>query len=67
MKKILLTLLIISSFTVFSQEVSCNDLLAYVKSEDSYPQSVSCFSSSMLVKVKRYETEKRDKQYDTNE
>ena len=57
MKKTLLNLFLMLSLTSFSQEVRCNDLLDYVKSEDSYPQTVSCFNSSMLVKVERYEAD----------
>jgi len=45
------------SVGVFSQEVSCNELLNYVKSKDSYPQTVNCYNSSLLAKVKRYEVD----------
>jgi hypothetical protein len=55
MKKLILITTIIFSLSTFSQEVSCNALMDYVEKNDSYPQTVNCFNSSLLVKVKRYE------------
>lgn len=41
--------------TIFSaQNVSCNDLLKYAKSSDSYPDRVSPISSSMIAKAEYY-------------
>jgi hypothetical protein len=57
--KILLTALVV--FFVFSnttkaQDVSCSELVSYVKSK-AYPTSQSCFGSSFLAKVERYEVD----------
>ena len=58
--KILLTALVL--FFVFSnttkaQDVSCSELVTYVKKEGGYPSSQSCFGSSFLAKVERYEVD----------
>lgn len=51
----ILVLLFVFSNTTKAQDVSCSELVTYVKKEGGYPSSQSCFGSSWLVKVDRYE------------
>lgn len=49
-------LLFVFSNTIKAQDISCSELVTYVKSK-AYPTSQSCLGSSFLVKVDRYEVD----------
>ena len=53
---LILVMLLIFSNTTKAQDISCSELVTYVKSK-AYPTSQSCFGSSFLVKVDRYEVD----------
>lgn len=55
MKKILLYVVLSIPSFFSAQDSSCNDLVRYAKSEDSYPDTVRPITSSMLAKVEYYE------------
>jgi len=61
MKKIILMILMLISFNSFSQEVSCEDLLDFIKTEGSYVSSVSNYimESSWLYEVTAYRYESK--------
>ena len=52
----ILVLLFVFSNTTKAQDVSCSELVTYVKSK-AYPSSQTCFGSSFLAKVDRYEVD----------
>lgn len=56
MKKIILILLMLTSFNSFSQEVSCTDLLDFIKTKGSYVSSIKSYmlDSSWLYEVTAY-------------
>ena len=54
MIKILFLTTFFLSATFFSQTTSCNDLVQYAKSADSYPDRVNPFNSTMIAKAEYY-------------
>lgn len=54
MKKLITIVCLSFSFFGFSQTMSCSQLVEFAKSQDKYPNSVTTFGSSMLVKVEYY-------------
>lgn len=61
MKKIILMALMLISFNSFSQEVSCKELLDFIKSKGSYVSSVGNYTmdSSWLYEVTAYSYESK--------
>lgn len=57
MKKIILFSFVFFSSILFSQNIRCSDLVDYVIQNADYSDSVTCFDSSMLVKVTKYDLE----------
>lgn len=51
--KILLLVLVCSTFCIKAQTISCNQLYQAV-AKSNYPETVNCYNSSMLVKVEYY-------------
>jgi len=61
MKKVGLILLLLFSFNSYSQDVSCDDLLKFVKSEGSYESSIGVhtLNSDWLYEVTAYRYESK--------
>lgn len=54
MKKIYIIIFLQFCFFGLSQDMSCSQLVQFAKSQDKYPNIVTPFASSMLVKVEYY-------------